>query len=90
MYDGTGAAVWSAQLDAYGALQRVEGDREACPFRWPGQYEDSETGLHYNRFRYSDPASGQYLSEDPIGLAGGLRPRNYPGDPLRRVDLRPH
>jgi RHS repeat-associated protein len=41
-----------------------------CPFRYQGQYEDSETGLYYNRFRYYDPDSGNYLSQDPIGLAG--------------------
>ena len=42
-----------------------------CPFRWQGQYLDAETGLYYNRFRYYDPEAGQYVSQDPIGLAGG-------------------
>jgi RHS repeat-associated protein len=41
-----------------------------CPFRYQGQYEDSETGLYYNRFRYYSPEEGMYLSKDPIGLAG--------------------
>jgi RHS repeat-associated protein len=41
-----------------------------CPFRYQGQYEDSETGLYYNRFRYYLPEEGIYLSQDPIGLAG--------------------
>ena len=41
-----------------------------CPFRYQGQYEDSETGLYYNRFRYYDPSTGAYISQDPIGLAG--------------------
>ena len=36
-----------------------------------GQYEDAETGLYYNRFRYYDPNAGSYISQDPIGLAGG-------------------
>ena len=40
------------------------------PFRYQGQYEDSETGLYYNRFRYYDPSTGAYISQDPIGLAG--------------------
>ncbi|OXB03267.1 RHS repeat-associated core domain-containing protein [Flavobacterium pectinovorum] len=35
-------------------------------------YEDVETGLYYNRFRYYNPKSGLYLSQDPIGLLGGI------------------
>lgn len=41
-----------------------------CPFRYQGQYEDEETGLYYNRFRYYEPELGSYISQDPIGLAG--------------------
>ena len=41
-----------------------------CPFRYQGQYEDRETGLYYNRFRYYSPDEGMYISQDPIGLAG--------------------
>ena len=40
------------------------------PFRQLGQYEDVETGLYYNRFRYYNPDNGLYLSQDPIGLMG--------------------
>ncbi|WP_262922085.1 DUF1308 domain-containing protein [Hymenobacter cellulosivorans] len=43
-----------------------------CPFLYQGQYEDTETGLYYNRFRYYDPEAGSYISQDPIGLGGGL------------------
>jgi RHS repeat-associated protein len=42
-----------------------------CPFRWQGQYHDSETGLYYNRFRYYDPDTGNYISQDPIRLLSG-------------------
>jgi RHS repeat-associated protein len=41
------------------------------PFRFPGQYEDEETGLYYNRFRYYMPDEGIYTQRDPIGLVGG-------------------
>ena len=41
------------------------------PFRFPGQYEDEETGLYYNRYRYYMPNEGIYTQRDPIGLAGG-------------------
>ena len=43
-----------------------------CPFRYQGQYEDEETGLYYNRFRYYSADEGVYLSQDPIRLAGGM------------------
>ncbi|MGG6229995.1 RHS repeat-associated core domain-containing protein [Tenacibaculum sp. SDUM215027] len=41
------------------------------PFRYQGQYEDEETGLYYNRFRYYSPETGTYISQDPIGLHSG-------------------
>lgn len=40
--------------------------------RLPGQYEDAETGLYYNFNRYHDPQTGRYITQDPIGLVGGL------------------
>ncbi|NES11940.1 RHS repeat-associated core domain-containing protein, partial [Pseudomonas laurentiana] len=44
------------------------------PLRFQGQYYDHETGLHYNRYRYYDPLTGRFISKDPIGYAGGLKP----------------
>ena len=86
MVDGAGARVWSANTSVYGELRGLEGERHACPFRWPGQYEDLETGLYYNRFRYYDPEAGQYTSQDPIGLAGGPALYGYVADPLTYID----
>ncbi|WP_224240704.1 DUF6531 domain-containing protein [Hyalangium gracile] len=86
MYDGAGREVWSASSDVYGNLETRTGERSACPFRFPGQYEDSETGLFYNRFRYYDPAIGRYVSQDPIGLAGGPAPYAYTHDPTTWAD----
>ncbi|MFW7377172.1 RHS repeat-associated core domain-containing protein, partial [Vagococcus fluvialis] len=47
---------------------------------------DVESGLYYNRYRYYDPDLGQYLSPDPIGLAGGIRPQGYVHNPLEWID----
>ncbi len=86
MLDDSGEPVWSANINTFGKLRDLEGDAGACPFRWPGQYEDAETGLYYNRFRYYDSDAGQYASQDPIGLRGGRAFRVYVGDPLVETD----
>ncbi len=57
-----------------------------CELRYQGQLYDAETGLYYNRHRYYDAESGQYLSPDPIGLGGGIRPQGYVHNPLEWVD----
>ena len=51
-----------------------------------GQYTDDESGLAYNRFRYYDPQSGNYLASDPIGLLGGETPYAYVHNPMGWVD----
>ncbi len=68
--DSKGEVVWDCVLDIYGEVFRLKGKRDFIPFRFQGQYEDQETGLYYNRFRYYSPETGSYISQDPIGLAG--------------------
>ena len=70
-YDDNGNIVWQADYDIYGNIRNLHGSRKFIPFRQLGQYEDDETGLYYNRFRYYDPRIGNYISQDPIRLAGG-------------------
>ncbi|RZJ94244.1 MAG: hypothetical protein EOO60_03490, partial [Hymenobacter sp.] len=82
LYDGQGRECWQMQLDSYGAVRQGQD----CPFRYQGQYEDTETGLYYNRARYYDPETGQYISQDPIGLAGGNQLYNYVTNPNRLTD----
>ncbi|WP_284407511.1 RHS repeat-associated core domain-containing protein, partial [Acidovorax sp. SUPP3434] len=57
------------------------------PFRFQGQQFDEETGLHYNRFRYYDPAVGRFASQDPIGLMGGSNAFAYASNPLGWIDI---
>ncbi len=100
MFDAKGELVWAADHHVWGAVRtaRTHGalalkpshDPQPaelhCPWRFPGQYEDSETGLYYNRHRHYDSLTGQYASPDPIGLAGGDRPQGYVERPTVWVD----
>ncbi len=55
--------------------------------RYPGQYADKESGLHYNYFRSYDSRTGRYSQPDPIGLDGGWNQFVYAsGNPLIRLD----
>ena len=81
LLDEAGKLAWKAQLDVYG-VARTDVMKTGCPWRWPGQYEDEETGLYYNRFRYYDPEAGRYISQDPIRLEGGAELYSYVHDPL--------
>ena len=59
-----------------------------CPFKYQGQYYDSEVELCYNRFRYYHPETGRYISEDPIGfLSGEANFFAYVSDTNAWVDL---
>ena len=71
-YDAEGNEVWSRVLDMDGNVIEETGNKGMVPFLFQGQYYDRETGLAYNRFRYYSPKMGMYVSQDPIGLAGGI------------------
>jgi RHS repeat-associated protein len=86
MVDARGDEIWSSELDTYGSLQQDSSGPNRCPFRFAGQYEDQETGISYNRFRYYDPNSGQFISQDPIGLVGGLELYGHLPDPTTWID----
>jgi len=74
----SGTVVWQAAYQAYGEAQ-VQVATISNNLRFPGQYFDAETGLHYNWNSYYDPVAGRYISPDPIGLDGGLNLYAYVG-----------
>lgn len=90
--DATGKVLWRWDSEPFGNTlpnQDVDGDGIAFTFnlRFPGQYYDAETGLHYNYFRDYNPAIGRYLQSDPIGLGGGVNTYGYVGgNPLNFAD----
>lgn len=76
---------WPWQNNAFGD-QAMTG-ASGYYLRFPGQYYDVETGLHYNGHRYYDPSTGRYVQSDPIGLGGGLSTYAYVGGgPLQQRD----
>ena len=85
-----GEEIWRWASDAFGegdAISAPNSGLQAINLRFPGQYFDSESGLHYNYFRDYDPETGRYVESDPIGLAGGVNTFGYvEGNPLVKTD----
>jgi len=82
--DQNGTIIWRASYSPFGNAavnEDVDNDGSSITLnlRFPGQYYDGETGLHYNYFRYYDPKTGRYITSDPIGLQGGLNTYGYVG-----------
>jgi RHS repeat-associated protein len=83
----TGQIVWDATYDVYGRVSLLHVEGAENQLRFQGQYEDSETGLHYNFYRYYDPDIGRYITQDPIGLASGITSLySYVHNPLTWAD----
>ena len=82
--DTANTIVWrNDQADPFAAsLPNEDPDANGNNFefnlRFPGQYFDKETGLHYNYYCDYDPAIGRYVQSDPIGFAGGSWPWTNP------------
>ncbi|EMN7814025.1 RHS repeat protein, partial [Escherichia coli] len=82
-----GNTVWSAEYDEWGNQLNEENPYYLYqPYRLPGQQYDEESGLDYNRHRYYDPLQGRYITQDPIGLAGGWSLYAYPLNPVNGID----
>lgn len=69
-----GTTTWSRDSSTY------------TPLRFPGQYFDPETGLHYNLFRHYDPETARYLTLDPLGLGPAPNPSTYVENPHSWTD----
>ena len=95
--DQQGDVVWYADYEAWGNTAKVVwreqvidnvkvSQDELQPIRFQGQSFDTETGLHYNRFRYFDPDLGMFTTRDPIGLMGGTNVFQYAPNPTGWID----
>jgi len=95
IYDEAGKLAWRMDMDPSGVRRDTLADAPtaavaaepiACPFSWPGQYVDDETGLAYNRYRYFDPDADRYLSQDALGIQPGVDLYAYVPDPTTQLD----
>ncbi|UFS70504.1 RHS domain-containing protein [Geomonas sp. RF6] len=71
LVDDAGNIVWAAEYTAFGEAVIDPASTVENNLRFPGQYFDEETGLHYNWHRYFNPAVGRYVQVDPLGFAAG-------------------
>lgn len=91
--DDDGDVVWEASYRAWGETREVIARASTAagivarnPLRFQGQQVDEETGLAYNRHRYYDPSSGRFISNDPIGLEGGVNAYQYTPNLISWID----
>ena len=79
--------VWQASYTPFGEAS-ISQASITLNLRFPGHYYDAETQTHYNYFRDYDPATGRYLTADPLGIAGGINTYAYANaDPIANTDV---
>ena len=82
----TGEVVGYATYTLFG--KRHWAGTVGTPLLFTGQYEDTESGWVYNRFRYYDPHAGVYNAQDPLGLLANLgTAQGYVTNPVIWVDV---
>lgn len=81
LIDEQGDIVWRARATLWGNTTWAISSTAYTPLRFPGQYFDPETGLHYNFHRHYDSESGRYLTADPLGLTPAPNPATYVQNP---------
>ncbi|WP_405720908.1 DUF6531 domain-containing protein [Streptomyces sp. NBC_01537] len=86
LVDESGEITWRARTTLWGATTWSTDSTAYTPLRFPGQYFDAESGLHYNFHRYYDPATARYLSPDPLGLSPAPNPVAYVDNPHCMTD----
>ncbi|QCD58764.1 putative T7SS-secreted protein [Streptomyces hawaiiensis] len=76
-----GDIAWRTRATLWGTTAWSSSSTAYTPLRFPGQYYDPETGLHYNLFRHYDPGTARYLTLDPLGLTPAPNPATYVHNP---------
>lgn len=81
LVDEQGGIAWHARTTMWGTTAWNRDASAYTPLRFPGQYADSETGLHYNFLRHYDPDTARYTTPDPFGLVPAPNPVTYTANP---------
>ncbi|MFK4099665.1 RHS repeat-associated core domain-containing protein, partial [Streptomyces sp. NPDC019531] len=86
LIDETGDIAWRTRSTLWGTTAWATDSTAYTPLRFPGQYYDPETGLHYNHFRHYDPETARYATPDPLGLTPAPNPSAYVHNPNSWID----
>ncbi|CAL9477766.1 putative T7SS-secreted protein [Streptomyces sp. enrichment culture] len=86
LIDEAGTIAWHTRTTLWGTTTWSATSTTYTPLRFPGQYYDPESGLHYNYFRHYDPETARYLSTDPLGLVPAPNPATYVHNPHTTTD----
>ncbi|MFE5894936.1 RHS repeat-associated core domain-containing protein [Streptomyces sp. NPDC056462] len=81
LVDETGRIAWHSRPTVWGTTAWNRDATAYTPLRFPGQYADLETGLHYNFHRHYDPDTARFTSPDPLGLVPAPNPYAYVHNP---------
>nr|WP_326600534.1 RHS repeat-associated core domain-containing protein [Streptomyces sp. NBC_01803] len=86
LIDQNGTTAWHTQTTLWGTTTWNTNATAYTPLRFPGQYYDPETGLHYNHHRHYDPQTARYTTPDPLGLTPAPNPTTYVHNPHTWTD----
>ena len=86
---GTGDSVAEFEYGPFGEMLRATGSLAAnAAFRFGTKFTDAETGLFYYGLRYYNPATGRWLSRDPIQEDGGINLYSFVrNNPIQTLDF---
>jgi RHS repeat-associated protein len=74
--NSAGTLVNTYTYDSFGRLASSTGS-VLNPLQYTAREFDSETQLYFNRTRYRDPVTGQWLNEDPARFSAGINFYSY-------------
>ncbi|MFI0712839.1 putative T7SS-secreted protein [Streptomyces inhibens] len=86
LVDETGDIAWRTRTALWGSTTWTRTSTAYTPLRFPGQYFDPETELHYNFHRHYDPEIARYTASDPLGLDPAPNPAAYVRNPHAQID----